>query len=32
MSAVVPVDSVEIDVLVDNATDSLSTVPAFVET
>jgi len=26
------VDSVEIDVLVDNATDSLSTVPAFVET
>jgi 7,8-dihydropterin-6-yl-methyl-4-(beta-D-ribofuranosyl)aminobenzene 5'-phosphate synthase len=27
-----PVDSVEIDVLVDNVTDSLSTVPAYVET
>jgi 7,8-dihydropterin-6-yl-methyl-4-(beta-D-ribofuranosyl)aminobenzene 5'-phosphate synthase len=32
MSVLTPVDSLQIDVLVDNATDSLSTVPAFVET
>src|SRR6476620_11991338 len=32
MSVLAPVDSLQIDVLVDNASDSLSTVPAFVET
>ncbi|RPI61424.1 MAG: MBL fold metallo-hydrolase, partial [Lysobacterales bacterium] len=32
MSALEPVDSVEVHVLVDNTTDSLSTVPDFVET
>jgi 7,8-dihydropterin-6-yl-methyl-4-(beta-D-ribofuranosyl)aminobenzene 5'-phosphate synthase len=32
MSVLEPVDSVEVHVLVDNVTDSLSTVPSFVET
>src|SRR5258707_1923003 len=32
MSSLVPVDSVDIQILVDNATDSLSSVPSFVET
>src|SRR5262245_54942928 len=32
MSTLVPVDSVDIQILVDNVTDSLSSVPSFIET
>ena len=32
MTGLAPVDSVEVQILVDNVTDSLSSVPSFVET